>query len=152
MYLIVNWCCFYHVCTLRVIYSRPVALVANFTCWLQPTFNKIYIVIRNAKFAPVTRFMCHPSLKLTFKRSSPDSWYFRICIIHNSDVIMDTIASQITSLTIVYSTVYSTTDQIKHQSPASLVFLWGIHRGPVNSPYKWPVTRKMFLFDDVIMI
>ena len=30
--------------------------------------------------------------------------------------------------------------------------LWGIHRGPVNSPHKWPVTRKMFPFDDVIMI
>ena len=28
----------------------------------------------------------------------------------------------------------------------------GIHRGPVNSPHKWPVTRKMFPFDDVIMI
>ena len=27
----------------------------------------------------------------------------------------------------------------------------GIHRGPVNSPHKWPVTRKMFPFDDVIM-
>ena len=33
----------------------------------------------------------------------------------------------------------------------SLAFLWGIHRGPVNSPHKWPVTRKMFPFDDVIM-
>ena len=29
--------------------------------------------------------------------------------------------------------------------------MWGIHRGPVNSPHKWPVTRKMFPFDDVIM-
>ena len=28
----------------------------------------------------------------------------------------------------------------------------GIHRGPVNSPHKWPVTRKMFPFDDVIML
>ena len=39
----------------------------------------------------------------------------------------------------------------KHQSSASLAFVWGIHRGPVNSPHKWPVTRKMFPFDDVIM-
>ena len=60
-------------------------------------------------------------------------------------------ASQITSLTIVYSTVYSGPDQTKHQSSASLAFVWGIHRGPVNSPQKWPVTRKMFPFDDVIM-
>ena len=73
-------------------------------------------------------------------------------LIHYDDVIMGTIASQITSLTIVYSTVYSGADQSKHQSSASLAFVWGIHRGPVNSPHKWPVTRKMFPFDDVIMI
>ena len=68
------------------------------------------------------------------------------------DVIMTRKATQITSFTVVYSTVYSDADQIKHQSSASLAFVWGIHRGPVNSPHKWPVTRKMFPFDDVIMI
>ena len=46
---------------------------------------------------------------------------------------------------------YSDADQRKHQSSASLAFVWGIDRGPVNSPHKWPVTRKMFPFDDVIM-
>ena len=71
---------------------------------------------------------------------------------HYDDVIMSAIASQITSLTIVYSTVYPGTDQSKHQSSASLAFVWGIHREPVNSPHKWPVTRKMFPFDDVIMV
>ena len=70
---------------------------------------------------------------------------------HYDDVIMEAIASQITSLTIVYSTVYSGVDKSKHQSSASLAFVWGIHRGPVNSPHKWSVTRKMFPFDDVIM-
>ena len=65
---------------------------------------------------------------------------------------MDAIASQITSLTIVYSTVYSDADQRKHQSSASLAFVRGIHRWPVNSSHKWPVTRKMFPFDDVIML
>ena len=65
---------------------------------------------------------------------------------------MCAIASQITSLTVVYSTVYSDADQIKHQSPASLALERGNHRGPVNSPHKWPVTRKMFPFDDVIML
>ena len=60
--------------------------------------------------------------------------------------------SQITSLTIVYSTVYWGVDQRKHQSSASLAFVRGIHRGPVNSPHKWPVTRNMFPFDDVIML
>ena len=67
------------------------------------------------------------------------------------DVIMSAIASQITSLTIVYSIVYSDADQRKHQSSASLAFVMGIHRGPVNSPHKWPVTRKMLPFDDVIV-
>ena len=47
--------------------------------------------------------------------------------------------------------VYLDTDQRKHQSSASLAFVRGIHRRPVNSPYKWPVTREMFPFDDVIM-
>ena len=70
---------------------------------------------------------------------------------HYGDFIMDAIASQITSLTIVYSIVYSDPDERKHQSSASLAFVRGIHRGPVNSPHKWPVTRKMFPFDDVIM-
>ena len=71
--------------------------------------------------------------------------------LHYSDVIMGAMASQISSLTIVYSTVYSGIDQRKHQSSASLTFVRGIHRSPVNSPHKWPVTRKMFPFDDVIM-
>ena len=71
---------------------------------------------------------------------------------HYDDVIISAIASQITGITIVYSTVYPGADQSKHQSSASLAFVWGIHRGPVNSPHKWPVTRKMFLYDDFIMI
>ena len=70
---------------------------------------------------------------------------------HYIDVIMSTMASQITSLMIVYSSIYWGTDQRKHQSSASLAFVWGIHWGPVNSPHKWPVTRKMFPLDDVIM-
>ena len=70
---------------------------------------------------------------------------------HYGDVVMGTMASQITSLTIVYSTIDSGADQIKHQISASLAFVRGIHRGPVNSPHKWPVTRKTFPFDDVIM-
>ena len=47
---------------------------------------------------------------------------------HYNDVIMTTMASQITSLTVVYSTVYSDADQRKHQSSASLAFVWGIYR------------------------
>ena len=68
---------------------------------------------------------------------------------HHNDVIMGAMASQITSLTIVYSTVYSATNQRKYQSSVWLAFLEGIHRWPVNSLHKGPVTRKMFSFDDV---
>ena len=71
---------------------------------------------------------------------------------HYSDAIMGMIASQITSLTIVYSTLYSGADKTKHQNSASLAFVWGIHHWPVNSLHKWLVTWKMLPFDDVIMI
>ena len=79
-----------------------------------------------------------------------------LCVVlmttHYNVVIMSWMASQITSLTIVYTTVYSGADQRKHQSSASLAFVRGIHRWPVNSPHKWPVTRRIFPFDDVIML
>ena len=64
---------------------------------------------------------------------------------------MGAMASQITSLKIVYSTIYSGADQRKYQSSMSLAFVRGIQRRPVNSPHKGPVTRKMFPFDDIIM-
>ena len=57
-------------------------------------------------------------------------------------------ASQITSLTVVYSTVYSGADQRKHQSSASLAF---VVTGAGEFPAQWPVTRKIFPFDDAIM-
>ena len=79
-------------------------------------------------------------------RSENEIWFD-----HYSDVIMDAMGSQITSLTIDYLAVYSGADQGKHQSSASLAFVRGIHRWPVNSPHKGPVTRKMFPFDDVIV-
>ena len=59
---------------------------------------------------------------------------------HYNDVIVSRLASQITSLMIVYSTVYSGADQRKHQSSASLAFLRGIYRWPVNFLHKGPVT------------
>ena len=60
---------------------------------------------------------------------------------------MGAIASQITSLAIVYPDAYQTI----HQRSGSLAFVRGIHRWTVISPHKGPVTRKMFSFDDVIM-
>ena len=97
--------------------------------WQIRTFIFIFITIKKS---PRSRF-----------------WWNAMITTQYCDVIMDALASQITSLTIVYSTLYSDADQRKHQSSASLAFVWGIHRGPVNSPHKWPVTRKIFPFDDV---
>ena len=61
---------------------------------------------------------------------------------HHNDLMISAMASKITSLTIVYSTVYSGTEQRKHQRCTSLAFGRGIHKGPV--------TQTMFPFDDVI--
>ena len=68
---------------------------------------------------------------------------------HYSDVIMSTMASQIIGVWIW--TVYSGADQRNHQSSAWLAFVREIHRWPVDSPHKGPVTRKVFPFDDVII-
>ena len=108
--------------------------------WIISQFKRTHLRLSSAKLHFVQTWMCH-------------GWHGQyLTISHYDDAIMGAIGSQITSLTIVYSTVYSGADQSKHQSSASLAFVWGIHRGPVNSPHKWPVTRKMFPFDDVIMI
>ena len=92
-------------------------------------------------YSPTSTCNCTSHTRKSGTRPSP----------HYCDVIMSPTSSQITSLKIVYSIVYSGTDQRKHQSSASLAFVRGIHQKPVKSPHKWPVTRKMFPFDDVIM-
>ena len=74
-----------------------------------------------------------------------------LCIEYYGDVIMTAMASQITSVSIVSSAVCPGVNQRKHQSSASVAFVRGIHRWPVNSPHKGPVKRKIFPFDDVIM-
>ena len=103
----------------------------------------------------------HSSTDFNRKRKRGDHWmyfytlcriiHYRCSIIHYSDVIMSAMASQNTGISFVYSTVCSGADQRKHQSSASLAFVRGIHRWPVNSPHKGTVTRKMFPFDDVGM-
>ena len=65
---------------------------------------------------------------------------------------MGGIASQITSLAIVYSAVYSDTDQRKQWKLRVTGLCVGNPPGQVNSPHKGPVTRKMFPFDNVIMM
>ena len=103
---------------------------------------------RNRKylFVALPGYTIHNHTFAEFVAAYPSHYY--------NDVIMSAMVSQITSLSIVYSTVYSGADQRKHQSSASLAFVRG--NSPETSEFpaqiKWPVTRKMFPFDDVIMI
>ena len=76
-------------------------------------------------------------------RNVSTSWRFPVTPYY-SDVIMSAMASQITGASIVPSTVCSSADQRKHQNSVSLAFVRGIHRWPVVSPNKRPVTLKMF--------
>ena len=72
------------------------------------------------------------------------SWQPYTALQHYDDVIMGAIASQITSITIVYSNVYSDADQRKHQSSASLAFVWGIHWDRRIPRTKGQLHRKCF--------
>ena len=73
-------------------------------------------------------------------------------VYHYDDVMVSAMPSQITTLTIVHSTVYPGADQRKHpRCSAPMAFLPGIHRWPMISTHKGPVPRKMFPCDDVIM-
>ena len=107
--------------------------------WHEPYMNRISNIYFCYKYKnpKLTREVCIPLV--------PSS------LVPYSDVIMGPMASQITSLTIVYSTVYSGANQRKHQSSTLLAFGRGIHQMLVNSPHKWPVKRKMIPFDDALM-
>ena len=128
-------------CIFHVVSNVPLKICTYFYsvfyCWLSLCYESILDT-------------CNPFTHHSTVQCVHIAWCSYIC--HYDDVIRDAMASQITSLTIVYSTVYSGADQRKHQSSASLAFVRGIRRGPVKSPHKWSVTRKMFPFDDVIMI
>ena len=133
-----------------------------YACWYDEKFVTFGFCSRlcNSKFHNLIRISYFKMQSLVENYTSEcsfanDPWLDLVYVADSFDnydgVIMGAMASQITSLTIVYSTVYSVADQRKHQSFESLAFVRGIHRGPVNSPHKWPVTREMFPLDDVIM-
>ena len=68
-----------------------------------------------------------------------------LSISYYSDVIISPMASQITGVWSVCSTVCSGADQRKYQSSASLAFVRGIHRWPMDSPLKGQQREKCFL-------
>ena len=86
------------------------------------TYRVKYQSSRRITFSYLKRKCCRLAIRFAFILRLGVTWH------HCDDVIMTTMASQITSPTVVYSTVYSDADQRKHQSSASLAFVWGIHR------------------------
>ena len=118
---------------------------------VQIMFPSVFAICTDNVNESNNRVQLRPSTSVTLRSNLIWHKLHHDAAIHYNDVIMGDIASQTTSLTIDYSIVYSDADQRKHQSSASLAFVRGIHRGPVNSPHKRPVTRKMFPYDDVIM-
>ena len=100
---------------------------------VSPILNHVYFAKIFKGENPSVYILLIPNLKqirahtlsMNPKQKRDDCW---IDTVLYADVIMGPIASQITSLTIVYSIVYSDADQRKHQSSASLAFVWGIHR------------------------
>ena len=96
-------------------WGRFINMLELKTMWIYISGLKWYVIIYPYHMWWITISRClHPCNCLS--------------MLHYIDVIMTTIASQITSLTVVYSTVYSDADQRKHQSSASLAFVRGIHR------------------------
>ena len=93
----------------------------------------------------------HNGISFTGKTSLSQSQTYHPGANYTSDVITSVMASQITGVTIVCSTVSSGADQRKHQRSTLLAFVRGIHGWPVNFPHKGLVARKMFPFDDANM-
>ena len=118
----------------------------KYNCTMSVRLQDTMWAIENRRLISLT-IVCS-QLKSDIKSSLPEfkqnpsdcnnfcTWHDSTAIVHYNDVIMGAMASQITSLTIVYSSVYSATDQRKHQSSASLAFVRRIHRWPVNSRTK----------------
>ena len=124
------------------VWVKPQRIKPRHPMWLNYPYN-LPIFVRTA------------SLVMGYYASASETILKAVCKTnprHYSDVIMNAMASQVTSVSIVCSTACSGTDQIKYQSSTSLAFLRGIHRWPVDSTHKGSVTRKMFPFDDIIMV
>ena len=114
---------------MKSLYPNILCHVTIFYNWDRAIESPVSILgIQIHVYATISRFMVASWLTdyVLDQKSMP----------HCSDVIMGAVASQITSLAFVYSTVYSGAAQRKHQSPESLTFVRGNHhRRPVNSPH-----------------
>ena len=129
---------------LQTTFSNTFSVIKTYEFWFKfhwSSFIRVQLVISStcSKMA-----WCRPLSETMMAWFTDENMRNSVLMLY-SDVIMSRISSQITSLTIVYSNVYSGADQRKHQSSASLAFKRGIRRWPVNSPHKWAVK---FPFDE----
>ena len=94
------------------------------------------LFVTDANFHHATDQINTPTMRTKHPQSaaSASPIPLKVSWCHYTDVMMTTMASQITSLTVVYSIVYLDANQRKHQSSASLAFVWGIHRSPEWNP------------------
>ena len=148
---VIHWPTSFIVASLALGQSKYIPLNVMLCYLIQYTYALIYIVgwlLTTDKTMSILSLFIDLHIVVFCSSLAPDGFTH----IDYSDVIMGAMVSHITSLTVVNSTIYSGADQRKHQSSASLAFVRGIHRWPVNSPHKGPVTRKMFPFDNVIML
>ena len=146
----------------RLIFNMVIPILGKDGLYIEIGPRRLAIIVTNSGtvywrlYAPLVQDESQIDILFAFDFSKQKyndiSYDYEKTEFHYSVVIMGTMASQINSLTIIYLTVYSGADQGKHQSSASLAFVLGIHREPVISPHKWPVTRKIFPFDDVILM
>ena len=133
-------------CRIRLIQSIAIFLKKS-------SYPKIGLIC--SLHAQLFQFWYHQG-KYQLNRINTYIWKCYLCCIntkrwHYSDVIMRAMASQITGASIVCLNVSSSADQRKHQSSSLQAFVRGVHRWLVDSHHKWPVTRKMFPFDDVTL-
>ena len=137
--------CFNIVTSIQNTWMYQSTIVVRIWCSNVPKCPLVLILIPNIK-----KRRSHDCLIFTMEIPIPGETVFEAgplyknthiadSLLHYIDVIMTTVASQITSLTIVYSIVYSDADQRKHQSSASLAFVRGIHRD-----FEFPAQRASY--------
>ena len=141
-----------HICVIRPQWVNLCCRHPVFPMCLQMHWVHARIMeILQTKYFDLNWFELHlVEVHLLAKNKQKQCFKYRL-VSRYCDVMMSSMASQITGVSIVCSGVCSGADQRKHQISASLAYVMGDHRWWVDSPHKGPATRKMFPFDDVIM-
>ena len=114
--------------------------------------EKVHVPECNVDINIISNHKCMIQYVNSWAQSCGNNAWIMELLHHYIEVIMGTMVSKITSVSMVCSTAHPGINQRKYKSSVSLVFVRGIHWRPVNPSHKGPVTRKMFPFDDVIMI